>query len=138
MSVATRLKSRNFPHPPATTCALALLIATLWSISLADLYFTLWARQFTPFIEVNPLANWVMDHHSVQGLAILKIMTTTVATVIFWELRGRRRVELALWLVVAIYFVLALRWSSYTRDAMAQPTGPTSTIVWNYQVGAAQ
>jgi len=124
MSVVTRLKLGSFPHPQATTCALALLIATLWSISLADLYFTLWARQFTPFIEINPLASWVLDHHSIQGLAVLKILTTTVATVIFWELRGRRRVELALWLVVAVYFALALRWSNYTRDAMVRPTGP--------------
>jgi hypothetical protein len=98
----------------------AQLIAALWVLSLADLFFTLWAHQFTPFNELNPLARALLDSQSFAGLVVMKVGLTGVGAAIFWCLRRYAKAELALWLLVGVYVLLALRWSNYTVDALAQ------------------
>ena len=97
-------------------------IAVLWILSLADLFFTLWAHSFTPFDELNPLAAVMLDHGLITVLVLTKLALTTVGVTIFWRLRVYRRVELAMWFVVVVYLLLALRWSSYTSGVIALAT----------------
>ena len=97
----------------------AQLIIALWVLSLADLFFTIWAHHFTPFIEVNPLARALLERQSFAGLVAMKVGLTGVGAAIFWCLRRYAKAELALWLLVGVYVLLALRWSSYTVDALA-------------------
>ena len=94
-------------------------ICVLWVLSLADLVFTLWAHLFTPFHELNPLAKALLEGDQLAALVLLKLILTTVGATIFWRLRGHARAELGLWLVVAAYVLLAMRWSSYTVGVMA-------------------
>jgi hypothetical protein len=98
----------------------AHLIAALWVLSLADLFFTLWAHQFTPFNELNPLARALLESQSFAGLVVMKLGLTGVGAGIFWRLRRYAKTELALWVLVGLYVLLALRWSNYTVDALAQ------------------
>src|SRR4051812_31992659 len=82
------------------------LLGVLWLLSLADLYFTVWAYRWTPFHEVNPLAQMMLNAGSVGGLVMLKVGLTGLATTIFWCLRRHGRSELALWLMVLAHVVL--------------------------------
>ena len=94
-------------------------ICALWLLSVADLFFTLWAHLFTPFHEANPLAAALLDADQLAALVLMKLILTTVGATIFWRLRGHLRAEMALWLVVGAYVLLAVRWSTYTTGIMA-------------------
>ena len=94
-------------------------ICVLWLLSVADLFFTLWAHLFTPFHEVNPIAAALLDADQLASLILLKLILTTIGATIFWRLRDHSRAEAALWLVVAAYVLLAFRWSAYTSGIMA-------------------
>ena len=106
----------------ARTRRVAQGILALWLLSVADLFFTLWAHLFTPFHEANPLAAALLDTDRLVALVLFKLILTTVGATIFWRLRSHRRAELALWLVVAAYVMLAVRWSAYTTGVMALAT----------------
>ena len=95
------------------------LLAVLWILSAADLVFTIWAHRFTPFHELNPLARALLMQDALGGLCVFKIGLTGVGSLIFWHLRGHGRAEAALWVMVAVYVALAIRWSNYTTDVLA-------------------
>ena len=97
-------------------------IAILWVLSLSDLFFTLWAHQFTPFDEMNPLAAALLNQGLFGMLVTMKIGLTFVGATIFWRLRGHGRAELAMWGVVLVYVLLTIRWSGYTVGVMALST----------------
>ena len=92
------------------------LLVLLCFLSLVDLSFTLWAQQFTPFLELNPIARRLLHQHDVAGLVLMKLSLTAIGATIFWRLRSHARAELALWGLVAIYVLLTLRWSNYTTE----------------------
>jgi hypothetical protein len=96
----------------------AELIGILWMLAIADLFFTLWAHFFTPFHEMNPLASYMLHRNLVPSLILFKLVVTAIGTQIFWRLRTHARAELALWAIVGVYVLLALRWSTYTATAM--------------------
>jgi hypothetical protein len=97
---------------------MAELIGIVWMLALADLFFTLWAHLFTPFHELNPLASFML-HRNLPSLILFKLVVTAVGTQIFWRLRSHGRAEFALWGLVGVYVLLAVRWSAYTMSAMA-------------------
>ena len=120
MSLALPIRPEDYG--PARTRRVAQGIFVLWLLSVADLFFTLWAHLFTPFHEANPLAAALLDTDQLAALILLKLILTTVGATIFWRLRGHGRAEAALWMVVAAYVLLALRWSTYTTGIMAVAT----------------
>jgi hypothetical protein len=97
----------------------AELIGLLWMLSLTDLFFTLWAHFFTPLNELNPLASYMLQRNLLPSLILFKLVLTAIGTRIFWRLRHHTRAELALWLLVGVYVLLTVRWSSYTSNAIA-------------------
>lgn len=97
----------------------AELIAVLWMLSIADLIFTIWAHFFTNFHELNPLAKYFLNNNLIPSLVLFKLVLTAFGAQIFWRLRHVRRAELALWALVGVYVMLALRWSAYTVSALA-------------------
>ena len=97
----------------------AQLIAVLWLLGLADLFFTLWAHFFTPFHELNPVANMMLTNNLIPSLILFKLVVTAIGTTIFWRLRHVGRAEAALWMLVCVYVMLAMRWSTYTANALA-------------------
>ena len=99
----------------------AELIGVLWMLALADLFFTVWAHLFTPFSELNPVANFMLAQNLLPSLILFKLVVTAIGTQIFWRVRHEARAEVALWAVVGVYVLLALRWSTYTVSAMSMP-----------------
>ena len=97
-------------------------IAILWTLSLSDLFFTLWAHSFTPFDELNPFAAMLLNQGLFGLLVTMKIGMTFLGVTIFWRLRGHGRAELAMWAVVLVYVLLTIRWSGYTVGVMALGT----------------
>jgi hypothetical protein len=95
----------------------AELLVVLWLLSLADLLFTLWAHRFTVFHELNPLARAMLHHDMIVELVLVKLGLTAAGTAIFWYLRHQRQAELAVWGLVSVYVMLAMRWSEYTAGA---------------------
>jgi hypothetical protein len=93
----------------------AELISILWLLSLADLGFTLWAHFFTSFHELNPVADYLLSRGLVPSLILFKLVVTAIGTRIFWVVRHNARAELALWALVGVYVMLAIRWSTYTH-----------------------
>lgn len=100
---------------------MAFLIGVLWVLSLSDLWFTLWAHRWTPFVEGNPLAARLLGSGMIASVVLLKLTTTLVASHLFWKVRKYARAELALWMVIAGMLVLALMWKQYTLAAVSQP-----------------
>jgi hypothetical protein len=96
----------------------AQLLMILWLLSMSDLALTLWAARFTPFRELNPVAHFLLQTGQVPALVMVKLSLTALGTSIFWHLRGYRRAEAALWLIVMVYVLLAARWSDYTAAAL--------------------
>jgi Domain of unknown function (DUF5658) len=123
MSAALTIRWWDSSTPRARTRRMAQGICVLWLLSVADLFFTLWAHLFTPFHEVNPLAAVFLDTDQLAALVLMKLILTTVGATIFWRLRDHSRAEAALWLVVAAYVLLAVRWSAYTTGVMALAGG---------------
>lgn len=117
MSLALPIRWSDDGH--ARTRRVAQGICILWLLSVADLFFTLWAHLFTPFHEANPLAAALLDTDQLAALILMKLILTTVGATIFWRLRNQGRAEAGLWLVVAAYVMLAVRWSTYTTGIMA-------------------
>jgi hypothetical protein len=103
---------------PSHSRRVAQLLLVLWLLSAADLTFTLWADRFTPFRELNPAAHFLLQTGQIPALVIVKLSLTALGTAIFWRLRGYRRAEAALWLIVMVYVLLAARWSDYTTAAL--------------------
>jgi hypothetical protein len=90
----------------------------MWLLALADLFFTIWAHQFTPFEELNPIARRIIHTDALLGLVAYKVVLTGMASLIFWIFRKHRIAELGTWLVVIAYLALTLRWSDYTHDVL--------------------
>ena len=97
----------------------AHLIVVLWLLGMADLFFTLWAHFFTSFHELNPFANMMLRNNLISSLILFKLVVTAIGTGIFWRLRHLGRAEAALWMLVFVYVALAMRWSTYTSNALA-------------------
>jgi hypothetical protein len=97
----------------------AELIAIVRLLSLLDLFFTLWAHFFTHFHELNPVANYMLQQNLVPSLILFKLVVTAVGTRIFWRIRNHGRAEVALWALVGVYVLLAVRWSTYTTSVLA-------------------
>ena len=94
------------------------LLAVLWILSLSDLFFTIWAHRFTPFYEMNPIARALLESGAIGLLIWFKLVMTATGSTIFWRTRRHGRAEIALWLIVVIYVLLAFQWSSYTSGAV--------------------
>jgi hypothetical protein len=94
------------------------LLGVLWLLAVSDLLFTIWAHHYTAFHEANPLARMFLDHDLLAGLVMMKLGLTGLGAAIFWRLRCYGRAELALWAVVGLYVLLAVRWADYTSSVI--------------------
>jgi hypothetical protein len=94
------------------------LLGVIWMLSMADLFFTVWAHRFTCFYEMNPIARALLTHGATTSLVIFKIGMTGIGSLLFWQMRRHGRAEIALWGIAAVYVMLAFQWSSYTSGAV--------------------
>ena len=94
------------------------LLGVIWVLSLADLFFTIWADRFTLFYELNPIARHLLRQGATGALISYKLLSMLVGTVIFWCTRRHGRTEIALWGLVFVYVALLLRWNRYTTGVL--------------------
>jgi hypothetical protein len=104
------------------------LIAFLWLCSAADLFLTVWAHRFTPLIEMNPLARGLLETGAIGLLVVYKGAMTLLGSSLLWWNRKHGRAELALWGMVFVHILLAIRWSNYTDRCMQAPADAPSQI----------
>ena len=97
------------------------LLGVLWVLSMADLFFTVWAHRFTPFHEANPVARLLLN--SPAALVAFKLLLTAAGSAIFWWLRPHGRAEAGLWGIVIVYVLLTIRWADYTSQVIMM-SGP--------------
>jgi|GEM_PF-1606411 len=93
------------------------LLIVLWAFNLADLFFTLWAHRYTPFIELNPFAGAMLGQNLYASVVLYKLTLMTFASTIFWRTRTSPRTEFGLWGLVLVYGLLMIRWSNYFIEA---------------------
>ena len=104
------------------------LLLAVWLLSLADLFFTIWAHLFTPFREMNPIAGVMLGRGLIPSLIIYKLTVTLLGTAIFWRVRHDSKARFALWGVVMVYVLLAIRWGDYTQRASAELTARPQAV----------
>lgn len=86
----------------------AILIFVLIVLNIVDLAFTLVAATFTMFGEDNPIARNVVAFPTL--LVCYKAFLILFSCGIFWKLRMRTITQLACWLCVGVYTILAVFW----------------------------
>lgn len=96
------------------------MLGILWTLSLADLGFTLWAHLWTPFVEANPLAAKLLSSGMYCSVVLLKVVTVGVVTAIFWRLRTFARGEAGMIFVVTTMLYLTWLWTNYTAQAVQE------------------
>src|SRR2546430_16657688 len=92
--MSSLLVANSTVYPRSRRVAQAL--AVLWVLALADLLLTIWAHIFTPFSEMNPLADALLGI-GFPPLVSFKLTTTLIGPLIFWRLPNHARSELMLW-----------------------------------------
>src|SRR6185312_13524488 len=55
-------------RPETRSRRIAVLLGVLWLLAFADLFFTVWAHQFTRFEELNPIARRILHTDSLLAL----------------------------------------------------------------------
>jgi len=88
-----------------------LLILLIWIIGLADLLFTVLARDIGDFKETNPVAASLVQ--TTGWLVAFKLASLVIASAIFVRFRSRVITEIACWLVSGVHVGLAFVWLSY-------------------------
>ena len=88
-----------------------LLVLLIWIIGLADLLFTVLARDIGHFRETNPIAASLIQ--TTGWLVTFKLASLIIASVIFIGFRRRLITEVACWLVSGVHVGLAFIWLSY-------------------------
>lgn len=91
-----------------------VLLPILWGLCIADLWFTVWAHVYTPFYELNPIANHLLENN-LGSLIAFKIGLTLFGSSIFWWLRKHKSSRIAVWTLMVIYSCLMLDWMHYVR-----------------------
>jgi hypothetical protein len=89
-------------------------------VSALDILFT-WRILRADGVEVNVLANWVIDRHDIVGLTVFKFLTVVVV-ILICEVIGRRQYEtgakLARWAVVLSTFPVVIGAAQLLRIAI--------------------
>lgn len=105
---ALRLRRRSVRVLCSTT-AIVLM-------SLADLWITLVYVGSVGMGEGNPIARYVMQHWSQNGLIAWKCASISLAALVFVRYRQRRVTEIASWFCCGVLVWLLLRWIGYAEE----------------------
>lgn len=100
-------------------CRVAVLMAAVGVMSLADLAMTMTYLNHVGMIESNPLARIVMHGGGPLSLIAWKLATTVLAVGILLRLRRRRAAEVAAIVCCAVLGWLMVRWVAYVEAAPA-------------------
>lgn len=89
-----------------------LLLAT-FLMGVADLALTLTYVTSMGMVELNPLARFIMEHGSVQAVALFKFGAMTINGGILYVFRQRRIAEIAAWICFLVMAALSIKWGMY-------------------------
>lgn len=100
-----------------------LTLWMVWVVSVFDFYFTLTEWGQTHFVEMNPLAAFMLSQ-SPHLVAWFKFGMLGLATIILLCLRRHRVAEWACWFLFAIELYLAVRWLVYYESLASGQSNP--------------
>lgn len=86
-----------------------LLLSVLWILNVFDLGCTVLAHVQGALNELNPLARLLLPYGAV-GLTLYKLAAVGTGSFMLWRWRGHPLTEVAVWFLIAVYVVVALRW----------------------------
>ncbi len=100
-----------------------LTLFAVWVVCVFDFYFTLSEWGQAHFIEMNPLAVYLLSK-SPHLVAWFKFGLLGLGTVILLSLRRHRVAEYACWFLLAAELYLAVRWFAYYDSLSSGQTNP--------------
>lgn len=103
-----------------------LTLFAVWVVCVFDFYFTLSEWGQAHFIEMNPLAVYLLSK-SPHLVAWFKFGLLGLGTVILLGLRRHRVAEYACWFLLAAEIYLAVRWFVYYESLSS---GETNPMIW--------
>lgn len=86
-----------------------LLLSVLWVLNVFDLGFTVLAHGQGALNELNPLARMLLPYGAV-GLTLYKVAAVGTGSLLLWRWRSHPLTESALWFLIVVYVIVALRW----------------------------
>lgn len=103
-----------------------LALFAVWVVCVFDFYFTLSEWGQAHFIEMNPLAVYLLSK-SPHLVAWFKFGLLGLGTVILLALRRHRVAEYACWFLLAAEVYLAVRWFAYYESLSS---GEANPMIW--------
>ncbi len=100
-------------NPQCRGLRVTLLLVATFLMGVADLALTLTYVTSMGMVELNPLARFIMEHGSVQAVALFKFGAMTINGGILYIFRQRRIAEVAAWICFLVMVALSLKWSMY-------------------------
>ncbi|MHC4948598.1 MAG: DUF5658 family protein [Planctomycetota bacterium] len=95
----------------------AVLLAGIVVLSVADLVVTMAHLKSTGMLEANPIAAFLIrSTESASVLALYKAVTVGISVSLLYRLRRHLAGELAAWCAVGILTGMSVMWHSYTQE----------------------
>jgi hypothetical protein len=115
------LPSRGWRQPAWLTLdrRMFAVFALVWVLHMFDLRFTLLEHFGGHFLELNPIANWLLGH-SIVAITAFKLGLLTFATTILWVLRRHSIAVTATWLLLAASLFVMVKWAWYFQVMPAE------------------
>lgn len=111
----------------------AILVAMIALVSVADLYLTLFYLHNGGMAEGNPIARWVMRYGNPWTLGLFKVVLVGFTCTVLWKFRERRTTEVAAWICCIAMGLLCFQWRHYTEhvaEAVMNQPEITDASVW--------
>ncbi|MFY7896912.1 MAG: DUF5658 family protein [Phycisphaerales bacterium] len=99
--------------PECRGLRVVILLFATFLMGVADLALTLTYVTSIGMVELNPLARYIMEHGSVQAVALFKFGAMTVNGGILYIFRRRRIAEIAAWICFLVMAGLSIKWGLY-------------------------
>ena len=109
-----RLLADVIPHRPRRV---ALLVAGIIVLSVADLLVTLAFLHANSMVEANPIAAYLIRvTQSAWVLAAYKALTVLICVALIFKVRKHLAGEVAAWCAMGILTVMAVMWAQYSEQ----------------------
>jgi len=102
-------------------------------LNLVDLAYTLFAHNIQMLDELNPVAQSFLSTGLTSSLISYKLLMMLCGFTLLWKARRSRLVIPACWLLMAVYFSLAVVWYVWVQDFNHTPEHQFAAIVMEHQ-----
>lgn len=104
-----------------------LVLACVWVLNFFDLKYTLMESSRTCFVEMNPIAAWLIRQPDI-ALVAYKVCLVLLGSSILLAQRHNRLAELGCWFLMATYSGVVLHWGVYYMHMLESLDDPVITF----------